>query len=93
MPIDYSALPESLRDGLRLYIEDGCPPGSFLLAVLENDLRRACERADIVNQVRLFDIVSWIYNEAPANCWGTPQRVQQWLAMHAERRRSEEAPF
>lgn len=78
--IDYSGLPESLQDGMRLYIEDRIPTGSFMLAVLSNDLLTACERADDVNRYRLFDIVDWLYNEAPRECWRSPEAVKTWLA-------------
>lgn len=78
--IDYAGLPESLRDGMRCYIEDHRETGSFLRAVLSNDLRGACERADDGNQRALFDIVAWVYNEAPSTCWGSPTAVAAWLA-------------
>jgi len=44
----YEHLPEGLRGGMNRYIEHRVPPGNFLTAVLSNDLRRACERADDV---------------------------------------------
>jgi hypothetical protein len=78
--IDYSGLPFSLRDGMRLYIEGHVETGGFLHAVLSNDLRRACERADAENQRALFSIVCWIYNEAPSTCWGSPEKVAAWLS-------------
>lgn len=70
-------------DSLRRYIEDGTPTGSFLRSVLSNDLRAACERADSENRYLLWDIVCWIYNEAPAACWGSPETVDAWIEFHA----------
>ncbi len=77
---DYDGLPEHMREGMRDYIEHRYPPGRFLNAVLSNDLRTACEKADHINRHRLFDIVSWLYNEAPGNCWGSAEAVRLWLA-------------
>jgi hypothetical protein len=84
----YEHLPEGLRGGMNRYIEHRVPPGNFLTAVLSNDLRRACERADDVNRHLLFEIVGWLYNEAPSPCWGSPEKVAAWLA-EGERHRAE----
>lgn len=78
-------LPEHMRDGMKLYLERGIEPGSFLEAVLSNDLRAACECADHINQRRLFDIVSWLYNEAPAGSWGSPENFNHWRARQLAR--------
>lgn len=80
MSLDYSGLPEHMQDGFRLYIEHGIELGSFGMAVVCNDLRRACECADGINRYRLWDIVCWLYNKAPAPCWGSPAKVKAWLA-------------
>lgn len=77
--LDYTGLPEGLRVGMCRYIEGGILPGSFLKAVLANDLMNACAHADHVNRQRLFDIVDWLYNEAPGNCWGSPEKMQVWI--------------
>ena len=76
--IDYSGLPEHIQGGMQRYMENSLLPGGFLRAVLENDLRRACEKADNINRHKLFDIVSWLYNNAPANSWGSVRNVQDW---------------
>ncbi len=84
MIIDYAygeLLPEHMRDGTKLYIEQGIPPGGFLTAVIENDLVEACGRADHINKRKLTDIVSWFYNVAPSNCWGSPRNFQLWRGM------------
>ena len=65
--------------GLERWIDHGIEPGSFLMAVIENDLRRACENADIGNRAQLFEIVSLLYNHAPAGCWGSPERARAWV--------------
>lgn len=81
--IDYAAgdlLPPSLRPGLQRYIEHRIPPGSFLMAVLSNDLMDAIGRADDSNRVRLHDIAVWLYNNAPSACFGGREKVAAWLA-------------
>ena len=65
---------------LKSYVEDRCPTGGFLHAVLSNDLTEACARADMRNQARLPEIVTYIYNNLPMICWGSPEKVEKWLA-------------
>lgn len=66
------------------YVSARIPTGSFLEAVLSNDFKEACSRADHVNQYLIFDIVSYLWNEVPARCWGSPEKVQEWLAGRLE---------
>ena len=76
---NYSKLPTGLQGGMQRYIEDGYPVGHFLTAVLSNDLLGAVSRADDTNIKVLPEIVRWIYNEAPVNCWGSEKKVRTWL--------------
>lgn len=66
---------------LQDYIAKGTPPDGFFKALLENDLRESFGRADIDNRNDLFEIVSWLWNYAPAMCWGNPQKVRDWVQM------------
>ena len=75
---DYSKLPHGLRDGMQRYIENGSQVGHFLTAVLSNDLVGAVNRADDKNAKLLPEIARWLWNEAPGNCWGDANRVQEW---------------
>ena len=77
---EYLGLPEHLRNGFRAYIGKHRPMGGFGMAVLRNDLTEACGRADEINRPILADIVRWLHNEAPAACWGSPEKVRLWLA-------------
>lgn len=76
---EYPRIRPNMLDSLYRYIEDGCPTGDFLRAVLSNDLKESFGRADEQNRETLFDIVSFLYNEAPAPCWGSPDLVKAWL--------------
>lgn len=84
MDRNYDLLPEHIRGAMKRYIEDRLQPGGFLEAVLSNDLAGACGRADHINRDRLQDIVSFLYNEAPTTCWGSPERVKAWLEARNE---------
>ena len=77
--LNYSKLPGSLVPGMTRYIEHGIQPGRFLTCVLCNNLKESFAQADDYNQVLMFDIVKWIYNEAPMTCWGSPARVKKWI--------------
>lgn len=75
--LDYSGLPAHYRGGMRRYMEDGILPGDFLQAALRNNLSEAVSRVD--NLVSLPLVVEWLWNEAPAPCWGSPAKVKAWL--------------
>lgn len=85
--MDYSILPEHMQEGMRLYIEEGVEPGSFLRAVLENNLMEALGRADHVNRDSLFDYGNFLYNEAPPPCYGSAEKVSAWLRVFEEKRK------
>lgn len=84
----YDRLPPHLRGAVYRYVEFGVLPGDFLTAVLSNDLREACARADDINRYLLFDIVSWLYNDAPLLCWGNSANIRDWLKCQAASRRT-----
>jgi len=73
-------IPPHMMDGLTRYIEHGIAPGGFLTAVLENNLREACARADDINIRNLPAYIAYLYNDAPSACWGSPEKVDAWVA-------------
>ena len=77
--IDYELLPQSLRAGMRRYIEDGVVPGGFLVAVLSDSLADAMGRADEANRQHLYEIVWFVVTEAPGGCWGSRAKVKAWV--------------
>lgn len=79
MDSESSYVPQSLRCGLVNYIEKGRPVGSFVYAVLCNDLRAAVFRADPDNRLHLSSIVRWIWNYAPLRAWGSEMDVLTWM--------------
>jgi hypothetical protein len=76
----WSLIPEHMIDGVRHYIENGIEPGSFLSAVLQNDLRQAVECADEININRLPDYIRFFYNHAPYGSWGSVEAFNAWIA-------------
>jgi hypothetical protein len=76
--LDYEGMPALLRPGTKLYIEQGILPGRFLRAVISNDLKESFAQADDINRLRMFEIVSWWYNEAPGPCWGSEEVMMNW---------------
>jgi hypothetical protein len=72
-------VPDGCHGGLIRYILYGVPTGSFLQAVLSNDLMEAFGRADIFNRAGMFSIVSFLYNHAPSQCYGSPEKYSAWL--------------
>jgi len=86
MSLPYDKLPPFIQSGARLYIEHGIQPGSFLRAVIANDLRAAVANADRDNIVRLHEIALWFYAFAPAGCWGSAEIMRAWIAGHQQRK-------
>jgi hypothetical protein len=77
-------IPGHMVGAVRRYIMQGIPPGSFLTAVLCNDLREAFSRADDDNSAAMRGWVQFLYNYAPSGCWGSPDRYAAWLAKFRE---------
>lgn len=75
---------EEIKAALDRYVNHKIPTGGFLRAVLENDLKEACGRADVTNRYRLFEIVNYCYNEIPGSGWGSPENVAAWLNKQKE---------
>lgn len=76
---DYSRIPEHMRSGARLYIEQGISPGGFLMAVLCNNLVDAFGRADTINRQELFAWTAWLMWDIPANAWGSAEKVDAYI--------------
>lgn len=68
-------IPQATKDSLDRYVNEGIMPGSFLRAVLTNDLASAVFQADSKNLAALKDIMLYVYNEIPAHAWGSTATV------------------
>ena len=82
-------IPRRTQETLEAWIANARPTGSFCAAVIQNDLRLACARADESNHAALFEIVAWMEEHAPAESWGYRGALEEWPQIIA-RRRSED---
>lgn len=80
---------KALKESLDAYAKDGRETGDFLRAVLENDLKEAFGRADCISRWLMFPLVKYVYNDIPAACQGSPEKVRGWLDYKAAERDSE----
>lgn len=72
-------VPEHLWRGLWDYYNIGTPTGSYLDAVLRNDLKLACAKADIESRTHIWELVSFLWNVFPTSIWGSTETVTQYL--------------
>lgn len=79
-------LPDDTQESIDRYVNAGVPTGGFLEAVISNDLREACGRADEVYMRCIPAIVAYLYNNCPGRCWGSPERYMEWINWKAEER-------
>ena len=86
--VNYRGLPEHMQSTAREYVELGMPPGGFFYAVLCNQLVEAFGKADQINRASMYMWAEWLYNEAPQNCWGTPEKIKGWIEQYRVRRNS-----
>jgi hypothetical protein len=68
-------LVESLED----YVRTGRPVGSFLEAVISNNLKDAVMFADARNICNLPAFASYMYNNMPAPSQGSRERYRAWV--------------
>ena len=69
----------STKETIDNYVTHGVEPGGFVRAVLENNLCGAFGRADVENRRDIFEIVSYVHNNIPAGCNGSPEKVENWM--------------
>lgn len=74
----YHILPPHIREGVKLWLEHGITPGSFLRALIRNDLFQAVLRADDINRIELPHIVQWFISHAPVGSYGSDKVFSQW---------------
>lgn len=86
----YHGIPAYMHGALVRYIVHGIKPGNFLEAIIDNDLREACGRADDHNTHALPYYVRFFYNEAPAGCWGYTGATAKWCEAIYENKNSRE---
>ena len=73
-------------NSIDLWVWHGIYPGSFLHAVLCNNLSQAIGHADEESRNELFEIVRFLHNACPSICWGSEERVNRWRVMNHDDR-------
>lgn len=87
MEILHQTIPENLVNSIsydtlytvKVYVEQGVQTGGFLEAVLSNNLSESIARADHQSLKDLKSTLQLIYNYTPASCWGSKEKVKEWL--------------
>lgn len=72
-------LPVTTYHDVVAYVLRGQPLGHFLTALITNDLRETCIRADDDSKYQIWNVVFFLYNHAPMECWGSPERYRKWV--------------
>jgi len=75
-------VPEHMRNGMLRYAIVGIPPGSFLLAVIDNDLQKSVACADEKNLPLIALYAQWFRFIAPPDCHGSVEKRIAWVRMH-----------
>ena len=75
----FVGFPDASAQALDDYIQRRIPVGGFLEAVLSNNLVNAMSMADQNNLPLLKEYVLFLYNYAPAKCWGSSKKYNEWL--------------
>ena len=82
--VNYDKVPnERMKSDVRRHVETGTVHSDFLYAVLTNDLVDSFALADLENRKKLNDWRIFIYNELPANCWGSEEKVDNWDGLNS----------
>lgn len=77
-PEDWRWVPKGLRPGLQRWFDQGIKPGSFLQAVLANDLTKAAFQADRTNFPQMGNVAKFIYWHAPPGSYGSWEALEAW---------------
>ena len=73
-------IPNHLKGGLRRYLDNRIRPGSFLEAIITNDLYGAYRTADGESLRGLPEILAYLYWDAPSNSWGSIAKFEAWAS-------------
>ena len=71
-------LPEYMWEGVKLWLERGICTGSFLRAVLQNDLKGSSGAADVNNRAMIFEWACFMRSSMPYYTQGSPDVCQAW---------------
>lgn len=79
-------IPIHMQDGLKLYIENGIATGTFMNAVLNNDLVAAFSWCDDINEANMKNWAKFLYLYMPQEAYGSPAKVEAYKKSKARER-------
>lgn len=78
-------IPGPVQTELTEFIENGTAAGPFVHAVLSNNLVDAVAFSTSAEIANIKDIVHWVVNFAPSDCWGVEAVALRWCELHPNR--------
>ena len=72
-------IPDHILPGLARYVTRGIVPGSFMRAMLCNDLAGAVNSADSDNIRKIPAIYGFFYQYIPSAAWGREDKLRKWV--------------
>lgn len=84
---DYPIDDATWRDSMELWVLYGLPPGSFLEAVLANDLTGAALKTHPMNRWQtIVGLVKWLHHCSPKECHGSYEQLKKWQELTNDER-------
>lgn len=83
----YLGVPPNIRGGLVRYVDNGLATGSFLTAVLTNNLLKTFTTADRTSLEAIDTIIMFVANTVPHVCRGTKNDFTCWIMMSDRERK------
>lgn len=75
---EYDIIPDSVLQEINSFVLKGTPTGSFVSAVLRNDLKLAIGTGGPSALAAIRKVVSYMYNRVPSMCYGDAESIQSW---------------
>jgi hypothetical protein len=83
LPPSSDLRPDTFQTLERYYLK-GYDPGSYMLAVLTNDLFGAMGAGDSESLFELNHLCTYIYSYLPASAWGSKEKVRAHVMLRRE---------
>jgi hypothetical protein len=77
--MNYYQPEEWFTESIERYLNSRIIPGGYISALLRNDLVSAIMYADSDSTNSIPDHVLWLYNNIPAEAWGSKEKVDKWV--------------
>ncbi len=72
-------IPEHIKKDIDRHVKEGTNVGEFVYAVLCNNLKQAIFTGTFSARANLFDIVFYLHEHCPPECWGSSDKVRIWI--------------